>query len=1716
MPKFHFIYRKRLWNNNEKMYLGWERKRGLLNQFNEYLLQNIKNPFLINTLEEVKLENKLQKIKYIITLDADTELVLNTGLELIGAMEHILNKPVLDENKNIVVEGHALMQPRVGIDLVSCKKSLFSKILSGLPGTDSYTNAISDTYQDNFDEGSFTGKGIYNLNVFSRVLANEFPENLILSHDLLEGCYLRCALVSDIMLLDGFPSKYLSYMARLSRWIRGDFQIVRWLGNKIENKNQEIKQNPLGFFCKYKILDNLFRAITEILIIITTIGLILTKQILNIKIWPIITILFLPIFISSILDILNKIIYKKAGNEKQKTFSNNISSINKIFLTAFINIGSLPYKAYISLVSISKTIYRLLVSKQNLLEWLTAEEAEKQAKTDLKSYYKTMFPNVILGVLAVAYICIFKLKLESIFIFIVSCIWLISPSFFWYLSKDILKINDKISKKDRENILKLGEDTWEYFKDFLTEKYNFLIPDNYQEDRVNKIVERTSSTNIGLSLLAVISAYDLGYITKDETLKLLNSILQTIEKLSKWNGHLYNWYNIVTLEALNPKYISTVDSGNFVAYMYVAKSFFEKEIEKDDKNEKLKIDLSIINKIIENTNFSLLYDYDKRIFSIGFNIEENKLTDSYYDLLASEARTASYIAIAKKDIPYKHWYNLSRTLTCLNKYKGLVSWSGTAFEYLMPNIIMPKYEGSLLDESCRFMIESQKEYCKKLGIPWGISEAAFNIKDLNSNYQYKAFGIPWLGLKRGLADEMVVSSYGSILALTEDTKNVIENIKRLEKLNMYGKYGMYESIDFTNSRLNIKEKYSVVKTYMAHHQALILLSINNYINDEILVKRFKDIPQIEAQDILLQERMPENVIITKEQKEKPEKIKYKDYEEYSQRVYTKVENNLNIANVIANENYSIICDEKQKGYSKYKNILINRFKQTDEEEQGIFFYIKNIKTKRIWSTSRLSFLGKPDKYQICFSEDKNKMTRIDGNMETILETTIGINEPVEIRKLQIQNNGLEDEILEITSFLEPILSSSKQDYAHKAFNNLFLIYEYNPDNGNFIIKRKRRMQNEEDYYLAVNLYTENETIGDIEYEIDKEKFIGKVNLGLPETIESSKPLSSKIGLTIDPILAMKKSLKIPKGKKITLNLLMSVGNDKNEVLENLEKYKSQENIQKTFELSKARVEAENRYLELKGKDIETYQNILAYLIFQNPLKKLYLKNLATKNYSQTELWKYGISGDLPIWLVKIDNQNDIEVLEEILKAYEFYKIKNINIDLVILNEEKYSYESYTKDAIENAISNKHMSYLKNIKGGIFVLYAEDIEDKNLFEFRANLITNAKIGNLGLWLKETEAEYLETLKNIGYDTILPAISEESVLDNQLEEEKLKYYNEYGGFSEDGREYKIRVNKKEKLPTVWSMCLANPNFGTIVTQNMGGYTFSKNSRLNRLTAWSNNSLIDVPSEIIYLVEDKTKKAWSLGFSPMPDDNNYYVTYGFGYAKYEHSNLGIEQVYTVFVPNEDNIKIGILKLKNTKPERKKLKLVYYLKPVLDEDEIESNGYIDLEYNEKTNVIIAKNLYKEILQDEIMYVSSSEKIISYTGSKKTFLGKANITNPDSLKKVSLDNENSLGQDNIIAMQIEIELESFEEKEISLFFGVEQSKTLALDNSYKYSKISKVKEEYENTKKYWENLLQKVQVKTPLESLNIILNGWAVYQTIVSRLWAKSGFYQSGGANRF
>ena len=1372
---FFFFYRKREWNTKEKCFMGWERKRGLLTNLNEFLIIG-KNRFLINTACEFQEMNhkvnkkreeekkSLQKIKYVITIDEDTNLVLGSVKKMVGAMEHILNKPEIDLIKNRVTKGHAIIQPRIAIDRGEAFKTKFSKLFSSeMSGLDIYTNAISDVYQDNFDEGIYTGKGIYDVNIFYKLLNNQIEENSVLSHDLLEGSILRCALSSDIVLLDSFPSNYNSFKTRKSRWIRGDAELIPYLFNK-----RNLKLNLLS---KYKILDNLNRNLNEAMIFICLIIAVIWKKYLLLPflilgVPEIINII--KYFVASILGKRSYEIIKRSGIIKLSYIENEwiygakklllrfigifgfgkygifyLKNLKILFLKSarnliwknlkeyLVSLLCLPDMAFLELSSTAKAIYRTYISHQNMLEWKTAKEAEtdnrenkkeneylkfkKKKVQKINSYIKNSKFQIATSIVLLfissfilvhyenADKIIFKtevgLRAYMIVIMILCMVWLFMPYVMYKLEEKSHK-EIKVRDDDRKYLLHIAKLTWNFFKENLI---NNLPIDNFQDDRKEKKAMRTSPTNIGMYLMAVVSSYDLKLENLGDTIKRIENTVETIEKLPKWNGNLYNWYDLNTLKAIYPYDISSVDSGNFVGYLITTKEFLKECINTEVKNEqKSKENISNlilrIEKIINETDFSKLYNKENGLFSIGFNVEQNKLYDSYYDLLASEARQTSLIAIAKKWIPEKHFQTLGRTLKEIDGKKCLASWGGTAFEYLMPNINIKTYPKTLLEDSQKMLVKSQMMYAKELGIPWGISEAAFSVKDFNGNYQYKTFGVPWLGLRRNLENDAVVSPYSTMLSLTTDYENSIKNLKVLEKEGAIGKYGFYESIDYKN-------KKELVKTFMAHHQGMIISSIDNLLNDNIFQKRFFKDKEIQGIEILLQEKMPETPAI-KEKKNKKIKIEETNLEKPVERTTG--------ANAISTNNLTSIRDGNKNGLLKYEEILLN---------EGQNLYVKNVETNDVIDFNKI----KNEKSKIRFLPYNTEFTEQNGSLKVTEETTIAPLSEVEIIKTTLENRGVKNQKLELTFYEEPILSNKNQFEAHKVFDKMFLTFsEENVENKvrnkaenlrTIEITRKKRNENEKIVYEFITLLGKEE----FEYEIEKDNFIERGNFEIPKAVKISKPLSSKIQETVNPILALKVNLNLDVDEKKEIYFIRSVNYDEKIARENLKEYIVKENLERVFELSKSQTMSETRYMNLTEKEVAKYQKNIAKLIAnridndninqknknENKLDSNSIK-IIMKPDEKEKLWKFGISGDYPIIIVKIRDYNDSYLINEAYKMYSYYKAKNIYTEMCIIT-----------DKVDITLSSEMQKNL-NKRKGIFIVKNPKKEDKNIIEKEASI------------------------------------------------------------------------------------------------------------------------------------------------------------------------------------------------------------------------------------------------------------------------------------------------------------------------------------------------------------------------------------------------------------
>lgn len=1636
---FYFVYRKRKWNDKENSYLGYERKRGALLQFNKILLKEMsdseeKKWFNVNTLHHHNLD-----IKYVITLDSDTKLVLNTALNLIGAMAHPLNRPVLNKEGTKVISGYGIMQPRVSVDIEATNKSLYSQIFAGIGGFDTYSALIPDVYQDTFLEGSFVGKGIYDLKVFDQILDGVFPDNLILSHDLLEGNYLRCGYVSDIELVDDFPAKFLTDTSRHHRWARGDTQIISWLGNRVRNKKGDLIKNPINILGKFKILDNIVRIFYQPLLLVV---LLLAVCCPKVNAWWWVGFVVLAIAIPVIFFLKNKLI-KEESHSKTVYYKNLVFGGRSLILKCYITLATIPFYTKLYLDAFFRTIYRLTVSHKNLLNWVTAEDAEKTLKSDLGTYIKNFYFNIGVSVIFIILGIIFK----EVVAFIIALVFISAPFILYYVSLTIPDERVDLKEDEDEDVKKLAYETWLYFKDNLRAEYFYLIPDNYQENREQKLDMRTSPTAIGFSLVSIVSAYELEFIKKDEALELIEKVLDSVSKLEKWHGHLYNWYSIKTGKVINPRFVSTVDSGNFVSSLIVVREFLYKL-----GDEKL---VKLCDKLIKNTNFRKLYT-KKHVFSIGYDDNEGKLSIYNYNKFASESRLTSYLAICLGDVSSKHWFSLDKSLTTYKGRKGLISWSGTAFEYYMPLLFMKNYPNTLLDESYKFSYFCQKDYVAGVSrkLPWGISESAYNELDNSLNYKYRAFATPYLKAKESSDNRIVLAPYASLMVMELFPRDVYKNILKFRELDMTGKYGLYEAYDYDNK--------GVVEAFFAHHQGMILAGLTNYLKDGAIKNYFHHNVNIKTYDILLKEKVQVKADID---------MKMADYKKYN---YAKegIENDIRYFNyisympevsVLSNRKYALLMNDRGDSFSRYRTLQLNRYRKVTEQDYGMFMYIKDLDTDYVWSNTYAPVNKKCDNYEVVFASDNIKYIRKDGVITTKTEIIVMSSHHGEIRKVTFRNNSDEVKSLELTTYTEVILSPNMDDVSHRVFNSMFITSEFDKKSNSLIMKRRSRGDAAVNSYMFNRLLIED-PLEDYSYETERYNFVGRGRT-VNDPVMLDNKLTNYVGDNLDPVMSIRNKILIGPNSSTTVYYIVGFGRSREQINDIIESYNDKKKIDNAFKVATLNNIVNTKMLSITGSDMRLYNIMLNYLYQTTKISVSEERNeiLRQNALGQNALWKFGVSGDRPIILVDISDISDLPFVFSILKTFEYYKNNSIFVDIVIINDEKDKYAKIINKEIDDEIYRMYsLNNFYHTPGMIKVIDGNSLSSEERILF--NVVPRLKfIIKDHMTLESAISDLQERNKISNYEEALYERNVESKI-----KEKIVFDNGYGGFVKDGEEYLIY---NRNTPTPWSNVISNKNFGTIVTNNGCGYTFAYNSGEFKITSWTNDIVVNDQSE---------------GFK---FDNRTFVAdkcrHGFGYSILESETSEVKKEICEFVAVEDTVKLYLVKLTNKTKKKIALDVSYYINPVLGNFEEKTARHILTEYIDRDDYVKLRNVYSINYSDVVVCMASSMKLTD--SSVDRILSKSIST--------------------------KVELEPLEEKEMVFMLGASR------DNDYlemllkKYRNVESVKREFKDVVSTWKEKLSVVKVKTPDVALDYVLNGWYLYQTISSRLFAKAGFYQVSGA---
>ncbi|AGW15050.1 GH36-type glycosyl hydrolase domain-containing protein [Megalodesulfovibrio gigas] len=1853
---FFLFHRPRLWNPYENVWMGYERKRGKLEQFNA-LLRGGDAAAFSDVVGDIRI---LPTIKYVITLDTDTQLPRDTARMLIGNLAHPLNRPVFDPIKGRVVEGYAILQPRVSISLTSAGHSRFAKLFAGEAGIDPYSREVSDVYQDLFGEGSFIGKGIYDVDAFRRAVGGRFPENLILSHDLVEGGYARSALVTDVDLIEEHPASYTREASRRHRWIRGDWQLAGWLlpwvpgPSRAGEPRARRQPNPLSALSVWKIFDNIRRSLASpALLVLLACGWLMGPG--APWLWSLLVagMLVLPDLLRAMVELVRK--PADRGWLTHALLAGHSSG--RPVLLSLLALVFLPYDALLCVDAILRSGLRMLFTRRGLLLWHMPLYAGRNARRSLGGFFLEMW---VAPVVAVALgMALWSVRpVEMLYCAPVLLLWLVSPAVAWWISKPLKPIAQDLTDEQRTFLRVCARRTWRYFAEFVGPKDNWLPPDNFQEHQAAGIATRTSPTNMGMALLSGLMAHDFGYIPAGQLLQFIENTLISMEKLERYRGHFFNWYDTRTLQPLRPQYVSSVDSGNLLGCLLtlqtglvelkeqpvlsprafhglqdtaqvlsecisssITSALAQKathlhdaialviagdplrsmeaalatlgELQRQGKEllawlpsntaeegelfywahafnrqtQALIDEISMLSpaaplgaprgkaiptlaalviaqaqgaldrfrviddlmeriRLLSAMDFEFLYDTSRDLLSIGYDVGERRRDPACYDLLASEARLTSFLLIAQGQIPQKHWFTLGRLLTSHGSGLSLISWSGSMFEYLMPQLIMPSYENTLLEQTCRAAVARQMEYARQRAVPWGISESCYNAVDGLHVYQYRAFGVPGLGFKRGLGDDLVIAPYASALALLVLPREACRNLQDMAATGFLGAYGFYESADYTPSRVLRGKTHAVVRAFMAHHQGMSLLAFGHALLHRPMQRRFMASPMARATELLLQERVPKKGATlhphaTEASAARPPAADVGAI----LRTFTDPATPMPEVHLLSNGSYHVMVTAAGGGYSRWRDLAITRWREdVTADSWGSFIYLRDQETGRYWSTAYQPTQDAGKRYEATFAQGRAEFRRQDYALETHTEICVSPEDDVEIRRVTLTNLSSRTRYIEVTSYAEVVLAPQNSDLSHRAFSNLFVQTSILQDRQAILCTRRPRTPEEQTPLMFHLLACPGVAASEPSYETDRARFIGRgrstANPAALNFQQGTQQLSNTQGSVLDPIVAIRRVITLLPDESATIQLITGVADKRDAVLGMLEKYCDRHFVERAFEMAWFQSQEILRHLGASETDAQLFGRLATSVVFSSATRRAAPGLIARNQLGQSGLWRFSISGDLPIVLLRIGDTTRIGLVKEVLQAHAYWRMKGLAADLVILNEDFTSYRAVLQEQIMGLVHAGPEAQALDKPGGVFVRRAEEFseEDRVLFQTVARVVLTDAAETLAEQverrvLPDRMPKPLEPLRRRPVEAIQPLSPRDRIFCNGL-----------GGFTPDGREYVITLEPGQNTPAPWVNVIASPHIGTVVSESGSAYTWVENAHEFRLTNWHNDPVTDASGEALYLRDEDTGAFWSP--TPLPacrgvSPSGYVCRHGFGYSVFEHTECEISSELHTYVAMDAPVKFVVIKLRNNSTRLRRLSATGYWELVLGEWRHANQMHIVTEIDPQSGALLARNAYGRECANRVAFVQVSEQASgkgrSMTGSRTEFIGRnGSLDNPACMHRKRLSGKTGAGLDPCAAIQTQIELAEGQEREVVFIFGTATHAAQAHDYFQRFSGPAGARQALEEVWRYWNHTLGAVHFETPDTALNVMANGWLLYQTISCRLWGRSGYYQSGGAYGF
>lgn len=1839
-PRFYLLHRRRLYNASQGVWMGWERKRGKLHELNLLLRGDSDTTFL-------PLEVPLpESVVHVMTLDADTRTTRDAVAALAGKLCHPLNRPHFDVARREVTAGYSILQPRITASLTSGDEaSFFQRVFSANRGLDPYVFAVSDLYQDIFGDGSFTGKGLYHVDAFEAALKGRIEENTILSHDLLEGALARSALVTDVELVEDYPTRYSVDASRHHRWARGDWQLLGFILGPRSN---------VPALSRWKMVDNLRRSVTPIFWVMAAIAGWTLLPFTQAAQWQ--ALLILTLFMAPTFDIVNAILPKSGDQTPRGHFSALARDV--AFGTALValKIVLMAHLAWMMGDAIIRTLYRLFVSRQNLLEWRTASQAHKGSDNDLGSYYSIMYGAVIIGVVGLA-VPVLADSTGAFVAFFFALFWIGSPAIACWISRSA-ETEDRlrISAADIHALRTVARRTWHYFETFVTAEHHHLPPDNFQESPAPVVAPRTSPTNIGVYLLSVISARDFGWISLSDAVNRIDATMSTIESMPRDRGHLFNWYDTTTLKPLYPLYISAVDSGNLAGHLVAVAAacaewaeapsvhvqgdfegildtvtILDESLEElpDDRRQlrplrqrladrldgmrraveliKAQPEMASIRTInlavlageirklataihteaastqsdtiadwaarLEATceahvhdahsdenavaalraklltlrertrrfafemDFSFLMRPERKLLSIGYRVEEHQLDESCYDLLASEARLTSLFAIAKGDLPTEHWFRLGRPIVEIGFQGALMSWSGSMFEYLMPPLVMKEPQGSILNQTSKLIIKRQIQYGRSKNVPWGISEAAYNARDRELTYQYTNFGVPGLGLKRGLGQNTVIAPYATVLAAQFTPHESVQNLARLRRLGALGRHGFYDAVDFTPQRVPEGTDHAVVLNYMAHHSGMSIAAVADAIFEGRLRDRFHSDPVIESAELLLQERAPRDIPTATVRTEADERSKDEtELESPDTRIVLDPLRALRSTSVMSNGRYSVMVTATGSGYSRWGDLAVTRWQPDPTEDRlGSYIFLRDASNGDWWSATAEPKRAAGERAQTLFSDDKASFVKSVGSLRSEVECIVISEGNGEGRRVTLHNDGPADRHIEVTSFAELVLGSEPSDNAHPAFSKMFVETEIAPNNGAIFATRRKREKDEPDVTMVHFVTDPSGSARDAEAETDRRAFIGRGRtITEAAAFDPGAKLGGHSGFTLDPIASLRRQVRVPANKKISLTFWTVVGTHRAELDAAIARLDHPESFARQAMLAWTRSQVQTRHLGLSLSDAANVQKLARYLIYPDPFLRLPGESIVSGLGRQSSLWPTSISGDFPIFLVRIADVADLEIVAQALRFQEYMRARGMMIDFVVVNEQASSYVQDLQRAVETLCENSRLRGKElGPRQHIFAVRRDLMEETTYRTLLAvaRVVLHTRNGTIFDQIERAEAAALQARDAALQPADLAALREPSLpvptsqasaaqalIEGRVDGSGLDQWNGFGGFDGDGRHYVVRLAGRRTTPQPWINVISNPSFGFHISAEGAAFTWSRNSRDYQLTPWSNDPVTNRPGEGIYIYDHASGRAFSPMAAVVRDPTMTYETWhGQGFSTFRSQRGPLTMDLTHVVDPVDPVKISRLRIQNSGSVPMRLRVYAYAEWVLGGHRSRTAASIVPSRDAATGALLAQNPYGLDFGERIAFLAADGAVHSVTADRGEFIGRQGTSEfPHAvLSGADLSGRVEAGDDPCAAIARDIDIAAGGDVTLLWLLGDAASpdEASALVQTHRSRDFDQRLADNERT---WRGFLDTIQVETPDKALDAMVNHWLPYQSLACRIRARSAFYQASGAFGF